>query len=208
MSFLDIRVFGVALWMILYLIMSIVLFLGVLAYWYRERIRKVFYGLKSPEKLVKVVIHFSGSMYKVYWRLIPDYEFFKINNRTYMFQDENTLKDHDFYIRGKDRAKTTIKVEGEEYNLEDINKIKSRSEKYTEIHYVYENPKPLDFNLAITKGSLDFTSKELDDSKDNDLFVKLLTLNEEQMKSMFILMAVVLNLLLTGFLVSKEMGWI
>ncbi len=196
---------GVRIWIWFYFGLSIILFIGVAIYWYRERIRKKYYEFRYPEKLVKVVIHYKSMMYKEYWRIIPDDMFFSIENKKYEFNDKNILKENEFFSK-KSKNKTIIKIKGKEYIFEDLLGIKHRHTKYMEMHYFFNNPNPINFNLSEKK--LDFSAKQLFDFKENDLFAKLLTLQGERSLMMIILILSIVNIIVSMFLVAKIMGWV
>ena len=205
MGFMDSLLWGVHLWVWLYLGLSVVLFISVAMYFYREVIRKKYYDIRFPEKVLRIVIHYKSGYFKEYWRLVPDNDFFVIDKKQYQFNDSSIKKENDFFIEGK-APKQIIRVDGKEYQFDNLFSLKNRWKKYPEIHYIFNKPSPLNFDLA--KDELDFTASQLEEFKENDLFKKLLTLDTERSFLMFILFAVIINLVGTIFIIAKIMEWI
>jgi hypothetical protein len=193
-------------WIWLYFLFSILMGLFIAIYWKREALKKYYYLARFPERIIRVIIHYGTSFYNVYWRLVPDDKIFKINNKVYEYNDEKVLKENEFFADKKDNKKTIIKVDGIEYNFEDLALIKVKGGKYPEIHYFYNNPNPLDFNL--TDAELKFSSKQMNDFEENDLFTKLLTLTQERTTMMIVMIICILNSIINFVMLAKMMGWI
>lgn len=196
---------GVRVWIWMYLMFSVFLFLFVLIYFYKERIRKKYYEVRWPEKLLKIVIHYKSGYFREFWRLIPENEDFKIEGKLYKYTDKSIIRDNEFYIRKKD-FKLIAKVEGKEYNINDKQKLIKRWRSYPELHYFFDVPVPMDFDM--TKKVIEFSSEQLQQFKENDLFAKLLRLDTERSMLTFVIVLGVLNLLLSLFIVAKLMGWL
>jgi len=180
------------------------LFIGI--YWHREKLKKFTYLARFPERIIKMFVHYETGLYNIYWRLIPDDNTFKINKKSYEFNDKNILKENNFFADKRKNNKTIIKVDDKEYNFEDLALIKSKGGKYPEIHYFYNNTKALDFNL--TDDKLSFTSKEMHDFEENDLFTKLLTLSQERSTMMMIMIICCINTIVGFVMLAKMMGWL
>ena len=207
MSFLSVvGWFGIRWWIWLYFLFSILMGLFIGIYWKREALKKYYYLTRFPERIIKVFIHYNTSIYNVYWRLIPDNNIFKINAKVYEFKDEKVLKENDFFADKRDNKKTIIKVDDIEYEFENLALIKVKGGKYPEIHYFYNNPKPLDFDLSDT--DLKFSSKQMSEFEQNDLFTKLLTLSQERTALMIVMIICGLNVIISFVLLAKAMGWI
>lgn len=209
MEFLGINLsavyWGVRLWIWLYLLLSILLVGVVALYWYRETIRRTYYQIRFPEKLLKVIIHYKNNYFKEYYRLIPDDKMFILESKSYQFDDKNILKDNDFFVRKKE-ARLIAKIDGKEYNINNKLKLIKKWRSYAEIHYYFNVPTPIDFDMS--KKALAFSSKQLQDFKDNDLFAKLLTLDTEKNFLFFILVVSILSLIVSGINLAKTMGWL
>lgn len=204
MSFLNNIVFGARIWVWLYLAFSIFGFLGVVIYIKRELIRMKYYAFRFPEKLLKVIIHYKSGYFKEYWRLIPDDEKFLFHGQNYFFDDKNIIKENDFYAKKKGGENLQLIIEDKKYDLKKLLKIKGKGKKYPEIHYLYNAPSPLDFDF--NKKVLDFSSKTLKEFKDNDLFGKLLTLEDEKNLLKMIMIIGIINLVATVFIVLHLTG--
>ena len=204
---LDSVIWGVRLWIWLYLIVSIFAVIGSFAYWFKETIKKHYFKTKFPEKVIKVVIHYKSNLYRIYWRIVPDNKCFVIEKKAYNYDDKAVMKDNDFFIKkDKNKGKQFISIDEKQYDFNDTFGIKLRRSDVMEIHYWHNNPSPLEFNFE--KKKLEFSSKHLQDFKENDLFSKLLTLETEKRMMLILLMAVGLNIIITGFVLAKIMGWI
>jgi len=205
MGFLDKVLWGARVWIWLYLLLSIFLFIGVLIFFFRERIRRKYYELRFPEKLINIVMHYKGGYKKQYARLIPDDDSFVIDGKRYPYSNKAILKDNDCFAFNKG-GELTLKIDGKTYDLNSKLSIKNRWSKYPEIHYFYNQPAPINFDLS--KKSLEFSSKQLEEFKDNDLFVKLLTMDSENLKSNIMMIAIIINIVITFAILANEVGWI
>lgn len=204
MSFLYQSFLGVRIWIWAYLLFSWLFVVGWVIYWRREYIREKYYKIRFPEKVIKIVIHYKTGLFTEFWRLIPDLKYFIFNSKQYLYHDKKVIKENDFFIKGD--KKLTATIDGKDYNLNEKLKIKGKKRKYPEIHYFYNNPNPIDFDFSDTKAEL--SSKELQQFKDNDLFLKLLTLSDTESKIMILMIICIGNLIVSLFLLAKVMGWI
>ena len=197
---------GIKLWIWIYFLFSILAGATIAGIYFKEQIKGKYYKIRFPEKVIKIFLHYNTNLYKVFWRLVPENNFFEMENGRYLFDSETVLKENDFFATKDKRDKTIIKLEGNKYEFEKLMMIKQKGEKYPEVHYFYGNPRPLSFNLSDKK--LTFSAKDMSEFEKNDLFVKLLTLSQER-QTMFIVMIISgLNLLATMFIIAKMMGWI
>lgn len=229
MGFLTNEVFGVRLWIILYFFFSQVMLVLAVAFWQRERIRKLYYTVRHPEKVIKVIIHYPTGLYRIFWRIIPPDDIFKLEKSMYVYDKLSVKKEDDFFavqskdtdskiivvrnvfvkeVEKKGKIKEVIRLgDGEEVTFNKFFTIAPhRGKKYAEIHYIYNNPTPINFNYST--GKLDFSATALKTFKDNDLVTKLLTLKAERNLMMILMFMVIGNLLLSLFIISKMMGWI
>jgi len=193
-------------WVWLYFLFSIIVGIFSALYWKREAVIKLYFQTRFPEKVIKIFIHYKSGMFNIYWRLIPDNNLFKVSNLTYEFNDEQILRENDFFSLKQNNKKTLMKLGDAEYYFEDLALIKSKGGKYPEIHYFYNNPKPLDFNLSDEE--LTFSSKQMHDFEQNDLFKKLLTLSQERSTMMILMIISGINIIVSFVILAKIMGWI
>ena len=198
--------FDIRWWIWCYFFFSVVAGIAIGIYWNREALKRIYLQVRFPERVIKVIVHYKSNMYNVYWRLIPDNNFFKINKKMYYFDDREVLKQNDFFTRKDKDKKTILKIDGKKYNFEDLAQIKNKGKKWTEIHYFYNNPTPLSFDF--TSEDVDFSSKQMTDFEENDLFVKLLTLAQERNVMMIVIILVVLNTIISFVMLAKMMGWL
>jgi len=205
MSFLNNIFLGVRIFIWIYFSISLIYGLSVIIFWYRERIRKRYYEFRFPEKLLKVVIHYVGNQYKEFWRLIPDDNLFTFESKKYSFSDKTILKDNEFFIK-QDNNRNVVIIDGKKYSFEDLKIVRKRKSIYPEVHYFYNNPTPINFDFE--KKDVGFSSKELNDFEENDLFKKLLTLEDEKRLMMLIMILTIVNTIATVFVIAKLMEWI
>lgn len=223
LEFLQLSYFGVRLWIWIYLVFSIGFVSVIIAYWQREQIRKLYYTLRYPEKAIKIIIHYESGLYRAFWRIVPSDRLLKVDKKHYIYDKELITKEHEIFIAKqhhkdpmiiattniftrKKGKKELIYIDGKEYDFKDFFSIKEKGKKYPELHYFYNNPFPIKFDTATNK--MDFTSSQLKEFVENDLFGKLLSLKNEKTLMLFLLLIVGANLIATVFIISKMMGWI
>lgn len=197
---------GIKLWIWIYFLFSILAGATIAGIYFKEQIKGKYYKIRFPEKVIKIFLHYNTNLYKVFWRLVPENNFFEMENGRYLFDSETVLKENDFFATKDKRDKTIIKLEGNKYEFEKLMMIKQKGEKYPEVHYFYGNPRPLSFNLSDKE--LTFSAKDMSEFEKNDLFVKLLTLSQERQTMLIVMIISGLNLLATMFIIAKMMGWI
>ena len=204
--FLNNTFLGVRIWILLYLFSSIILFSGIVIYYFREKIRKKYYLFRYPEKTIRIYIHYPNNKFKVFYRLIPEDDFFTIKGLKYNYNDKNVITDNLFckYDREGDY---TIIIEGKKFNLiKDKIITLPKRQSVSEVHFFYNVANPMIFNC--NKKVVDFTSKQLNDFKENDLFNKLLTMKETDNLIKFLLILGVGNLIATLFIIAKMLEFI
>lgn len=206
MSFMSVRWFGVYAWIWLYFIFSVSAGLFVIIYWARERIKKKYYEIRYPEKLIKVVMHYPSNFFKEYWRLIPDDNFIIAEGKRYQFSKQHLEVSSDLFTAKTEEKLSEIMIDNKVYSLKDLNMIRKRWRKYPEIHYFYNVPSPIEFNIDTEE--LDITSTQLDKFNENDLFSKLLTMEDEKRLIIMMMAIVIINLIATVVLVAIQMEWI
>ena len=195
----------VRLWILLYFLFSILMLITAICLFYRERIKKFIYGTFRPEELVKVVLFYPNSMFKEFYRLIPSDNQFTISGKIYAFDSKETIKPNDFFIKNKNATQKII-IDGNEYDYFKDNQIKRRWNSETEIHYFFNNPTPIKYETS--KKAIELNGHHLEQLKQNDLFGKLLSLQDQNKMLMFVIILVVLNTLISGFVLAKTMGWL
>ena len=225
-AFLNTYFLGARIWVWLYFAFIIIVLVLVALYFKREALKGVYYRMRWKERVIKVVIHYTSSIYKIYWRLIPDESVVKVDKKMYLYDERSILHNKESYMSkpghgAKDflivsdyavvdtdkKGRQTIKIEGEkEYVLTDIGRIKDKSSQYPEIHYFYNKPEPILWDIAGQKQ--EFSSLSLKEFKENDLFGKLLRMKMERSLLMFLLILGIMNLVMTLFLIAKVMGWL
>jgi hypothetical protein len=206
MNFLTDKIFSVSIWIWLYFLFSIFAGIFVAIYFFRERIRKKWYELRFPEKLIKIIIHYKSNYFKEYWRLIPDDKKLIIEGKSYNYTDKSVIRSSDAFVKKDKKDNYYVTILGKKYNINDKYKLKKRWNKYPEIHYYFNLPLPINFDMSNKK--IEFSSKQMEEMKENDLFAKLLTLDTERRNQILIMIVVIINLLATLLILAKIMKWI
>lgn len=134
---------GARLFYWLYLLLTLMLGGGAVAYWQRERIKKRFYELTNPEKLIKIGVVYPGNWIRYFYRLIPREKTFTLPGGLYNYNDKEILKNNDFFIQENKEGRLIAKVGGQEYNISDKLKLKLRWERWPQIYFRFGNPWPL-----------------------------------------------------------------
>jgi hypothetical protein len=208
----------------IFFLLSLLIFGYIIWYFFGENIKGWVLRIRSPQRVIKLLIHYPGGYYRTYWRLIPDDHIFKIDKKLYLYDQNVITKDHEFYVATgvrphpmilvvKDLFTKTIKGkeffhigDTEEYEFNKMFMIKERFSAWPELHYVYNAPQPLDFNVKTDK--VDFSSASLAEFHETDMIGKLLRLKYESMMMIFLIVLIFANLGITLFMLSKMMGWV
>jgi len=200
MGLMNYILIGVPLWIWLFLLSSILLMvimflLGSGDSW--EKFKGWYYKKKHPERLIKVIVHYKSGMYQVFWKLTPDKDTLKIKRKDYIYDNADVIKPKGI-------------IEGDDIllNLDDKALIKEKKGKFPEIHYAYNVPFPMRFDFKDEENKIKFSSHSLKEFKENDLFEKLLRLKGEKGFMMFLLIMVIFNTAISGFMLAKQMGWL
>lgn len=201
------KILGVNAFIFIYFIFSVIAFCSVMIYIKREKIRRTYYKIRFPEKIIKCVVHYTSTYYKEYWRIIPDDNKYNMEGKQYLHSESEIVKKNDIFAVLSDKEEETYKVsiEGKKYDILKKYKIKTRGRSYPEIHFFFNNPKPIMFDFP--KKKIDLTSKQMKEFEENDLFSKLLTLATERSMLTFLIIMGVGNLLLSIAIFGKLMEW-
>jgi len=201
MAIMSLMLGGIPLWIWLILFIGILLcIVALLVSGNNNQIEKLkgwVLKKRHPERVIKVIVHYKSGMYKVFWRLIPEKNVIRIDKKDYIYDEIDVIKPQG--ILEKDNIVL---------NLDDKAYIQERGTKYPEIHYVFNVPFPLRFDFTEKDEKIKFSSHSLKEFKENDLFEKLLRLKGEKGIMMFMMMMILLNVAITGFLLAKQMGWL
>lgn len=225
MNIFAFEIWGIPIWMYLFLLCGIGVFL-VAFFWEKLDLIGFYYRKRFPEKVIKVVMHYKSGYYKVFWRLVPNNKIMKVKRKEYIYDSQEVKKELDFYAVKQDKqdkplimvfnnimaeqtknGKPVFKLDGlKKYEFEEKYQIKRKGKKYPEIHYMYNIPNPIRFDFAYKK--VEFSAHSLKEFKDNDLFEKLMRLSQQATMMTLLLIIVIINAGISGFLLAKTMGWI
>lgn len=225
MSFLTTRLFDIQLWIWLFLLFSWSTIGFAFLYWKREQVRRIYYSLRFPERAIRIIIHFPNNLYRVYWRLVPSKRILEINRKKYVYDKDQVTKDSEIYITNDGKDKPLMYVVQNLFTKKDhkgneLIKIgdlkpfvfdakavlKQKWTKYPEIHYFFNNPFPLQFDVS--KVDIEINSEQLKELQENELFSTLLSLKGQKLMFLLIAVMVGVNMLITIFILAKQMGWI
>lgn len=199
-KFLGLEVF---MWYII--IGGLLIFLTLIAIAFWEKTKTIFYRLFKPERVFKIILHYPNSMYKRFYRIIPDNNLVKCKGGIYIYDSKLFEKGKD--IDDKERYK--LDLEGKEYTYNKDAEVKTKSLKDVELHYFYGIPNPIIFKTSDEQQAIaDLSTKELEAIKKNDLFLKLLSLEQQEKMMTIIILLVLVNTIISGFMLAKSMGWL
>jgi hypothetical protein len=171
------------------------LFLGgvCVAWWQRERIRKVYYSLKFPELLLTLNIIYPSGFFRKFWRLIPSDKGFILDGKLYLYNEAAIIKNNDWFSYKDSKGNLVCRIENKEYNLNMILGIKQRWERWPELYYKEGNPIPIDFTGSSPAG-LAFNSTDVQRMRKSDTLAKIhnLMARADLMPIILVLVGVVL----------------
>jgi hypothetical protein len=157
----------------------------------------------NPARIIRCVIHYDSTRTKVYYRLIPSDKTFVIDDMRYHYDKESSIKPEDLFavLDKKDKKELTFKIDNKEYKYSLLS-LEKRSvlfgeDNCLEIHYWFNCPTPINFDVK--KRDVVLSAKQMQDMKVNDLFAKLLKLEDQDMMLMIILICVILIIIVLGF---------
>ena len=138
-------ILGARLFYWLYLLGTLALGGVAVAYWQRERIKKIFYSLAAPERLIKIGMILPNGWIRRFYRLIPKGDLFKLPGGVYNYNIKDLLKNNDAFAKSdpKDPTRLKVTIEGQDYFIDNARKLKQRFDRWPEIFYRYGNPWPL-----------------------------------------------------------------
>ena len=222
----SMKFLGVRFWIWLYMLFGF-LFIGIgFIIWNRERIRGKYYKIRYPESTIKLVIHYTGALYKVFYRIIPTDNVIKSGNTGY-FYDPKSLQKHKDVFAVKEGKHFMVDIEGKNYKLLNLTAIRQKDRRFPELHYYFNNPNAINFNQElvinvnklnpnigkdvidhIAEGSKEITvptmtGKQLAEFEKQDMFNKLLALKDQNTMMFIIMVLVVVNMLISGLIALK-----
>lgn len=201
------RFIGIRLVFWLYLLASLVFFVVILLYWNREKIFAAYIKIRWPERVIRIRIIYPGNRYNVYYRLIPDDGNIKVRNQVYFFRDDEILKKDDKYIKydAKEPDIMIATIDGHDYHIDKALRLKTVGDRWPELHYIFNNPEPIQYNVT---GKVGLSATLADQWVKNTLIEKFLTLKQEQMTLIFLIIMGAANMAISAFMLSKMMGWL
>lgn len=199
----------------LYLFLAILGAGGIFAYWQREAIRKFYYSLRFPERLIKIRMIYPNNNVNYFWRLIPDTtdKTFSLDGGTYDYNDETILKNNSWfaYREHKTEGRLIVRVSDKEYFLDDLLKIKNRWERWPEMTYKFGCPFPVDYNSTKTteaNNEITFNASDLEKLKKSTILTQIYNSVAQDSLIIFIIILAAVNIIISGFLLAKIMGWL
>ena len=143
-------------------------------------------------------MHFESNKYRVYYRLIPDENFFSVDSKRYLYDKTHIINKSDNLIVNEKLIIDNIQYKFDK--LTGINRIRS---KIMEIHYFYNNPIPINYNNEKGIASENLSATEFAKLYENDLFIKLLTIDDEKKLLTMVMMLVIGNIVVTTIVILK-----
>lgn len=203
-GFFDNMLFGVHIGVWFLLFGTIIVIMGIVLFFLRERLKEYYYKWRWPERVIKICIHYSPSrFYKTFWRLIPPRGQFEIRGQIYRYDADKVIKEEDYLAeeRGEDYF---IKANGKEYKI-DLNKVIGKKGGWPELHYPYNCPEAFDYATYKTDG-FNISGSKINDLVKSDLWEKALNLSGQNALIAVCIVLGVINLFLSILIVSKVMG--
>jgi len=223
-GFLGIKFLGVRLWIWLYLVLGIAFVIFTIVYYYRENIKAKYYKIRYPERTIRIVIHYTGAIFKEFYRIIPTNKLINIQKVGY-FYDPKSLQKHKEIFAEKLEKYFYVDIDDKKYQLADLSAIRQKDRRFPELHYYYNNPNPINFNQEIVIKASELkdspslsdllpdnkkeipvpkmTGKQLKDFEEQDMFNKLLNLKDQNTIMMILLMITVLNIVISVIIALK-----
>jgi hypothetical protein len=159
----------------LYLAMTLLFAGGVVLYVAREWLLKKFYSVKSPEKLIKCVVVYPGKWIRNFYRLIPDSGFNSLPGGAYNYTEKAVYRNRDIFAYNN-QGGLKVDLDNMPYFLKLEKAYKKRFEPWPEIHYIYGNPLPVDYDMAIKKDespAILFNSSDLERLKKSTILTQI-----------------------------------
>jgi len=219
LEFLGYKFLSVRLWIWLYMLFGIIVLGIVFLMMYKEKIKSKYYKLRFPEQTIRIIIHYTGALYKEFFRIIPTDKIIKLKDVAY-FYDEKALNRHSEIFAEKEKDKFIFTLDGKKYEYDNLTSVRQKDRQYPELHYFYNNPNPISFNQELIQSmsktqSTDktiehnktpvpvMTGKQLKEFENQDFFNKLLNLREQKGLMLMLLLLTVINMLISGLIALK-----
>jgi hypothetical protein len=181
---------------------SLICIIASVCYYNREKIIRWRYKNFYPSRVIRCIIHYDTTRTQSFYRLIPSNKRFTIDDMDYYYDKESTVKIHDFFAKSDKNDKEFIyfSLDGKKYKY-DIKSLEKRAQLFgednvLEIHYWFNIPTPINFDVK--KKDTILSAKQMNDMKVNDLFAKLLKLEDQNLMLMIILIITILLVLFIG----------
>lgn len=204
----NIVIFDVRLFYWIYLFGAILLSSTGIIYWQREAIKKHYFILRFPEKLIIINVIYPGGYIRKFYRLIPEDMTFDIEGGTYAFADQSILKKNDWFLYpGKQADELCCRVDGKEYNISEKLQLRSRWEQWPELYYLFGKPFPVDFS-ASSPDNIKFDSRDLEKLKKSTILTQIYASLPGDTIIYIVLVLLFVVLAAVGVILSKIMGWI
>jgi len=196
-------------WLIVYFVSIIILAFVFLGWFYQELLKKLWFKTFYPEQVIKAIVHYPNNMFKIFYRLLPADKLFILKGKAYVYDDEVIQKQKEMFCNLKEKS-PELDLDGKKYNFLQQCGVQKRFMRNLEIHYFENNPNPIDFtmsaieekNIALAK----FSSKQLKQIKDNDLFIKLLSLQGQNNMMLLILLVSIASAGISLFMLLRDLG--
>jgi hypothetical protein len=210
MGFFDTYFLGARLYYWFYLLITILGLLIVIAYTQRHVIKRKFYEIRFPEKLIIVSIIYPGNMIRDFPILVPTSKSFELEGQKYLFNSKSILKNNFWFVR-EEGDKLKVMIEDKEYNVVLKKSLKYRWHQWPRIYYREGCPWPIDWsikpNLKDGKGNeLNYTAQDLKAFSDEKTLMQIYKELEGNGLLVFILILVIVSIIISGVVALKLFG--
>jgi len=195
-GFFSIMWGGIHLWVIAFCVLAMCMLFGVLIYVFKEWINFQILKLTKPQKLIKIVMHYPGMMFGIFWRTIPLKNKFKIGDEKYYFNKAALTRQQLQNMTDAEHQEFKFIIGGKPYNYQPQFRIKYRWSQFPEIHYIYGCPDPISWQIK--PGATNLSALEDARLEDSDLFMQLIA--AEMVEKLMPIIMILLIIIIAGVL--------
>ena len=173
----------------------------------REGLIKFWIYTRYPEKALRIIIRYPSNKYDELIRIMPNENRLKIGDGEYFFDEKDIIKKDELkerFLCVDSNKRVYFEFKNKKYYVDDKKIVKRTSDDTPTIEYFYNCPSPIVYEFDKKKISL--SSKQLKEYKENDLVSKLLSLKEQDMMLLILLIGMGLNAILTIIVLCKQFG--
>lgn len=189
----------------------------VIIYVERHLIRRVYYEIRFPEKLLIITLIYPGNMMRDYARLLPEDKSFSIEGGIYLYDDKAVLKQNDWYLTPNPEGNLIAHIGDKEYIINKYKKYYYRWHKWPRLFYKADCPYPIDMLSGIVTNipgkdennkaiMANYSARELTNFGQQKILQEIYADLKGTGLIIVVLVVVILILLMVGYLTLKITG--